>query len=455
MKHITKHKNFGMVLALTMIFLVIAVSIAGVMISSGSTGLQQSVNQQEAHQARLAAESGAGYLSALIQRIPLSETNDPITDVGVGLSYGIVNASVYLQGDVLQVYPVAIENGGGGMFSAQISKTAEGNYLLTVTGTSGSTARTVSMEFSPQSAENFAIFDNGFLLGGKLQLTDGATFNGKNDPSEAQVFTNYLDSDEAFDLSGNAKLEGDLYAANPKGYASISNGVTVAGETDYSDDGAIWDHITFGAPLIELPRPDPTVFEPLATSTIPKKTAGNVTFTNIRIPANTNPKFTGTVNLEGVIYIESPNKLQFLGDVIVTGVIVTEDPGPGQIVNNYIDFGGDVKFQDISTLPDTPEHAALRSMPGATLLAPGFGVEFTGNFGTVGGALAAEKFILSGSSGGTVRGPVINYSSDPFEMSGSTYLTIDRSGSERVPPGFNGEITVLTPILSTYKELRK
>jgi len=82
-----KHKDSGMVLALTMIFLVIAVSLTGALMSSGSVGLQQSVNQKEAHQARLAAESGMGYLSALIQQIPLSGSeSEYVTMVSVELN---------------------------------------------------------------------------------------------------------------------------------------------------------------------------------------------------------------------------------------------------------------------------------------------------------------------------------------------------------------------------------
>jgi len=449
-----KDKNSGMVLPLTMIFLVVAVVIAGMVLSSGVTGLRQSVNQKEAHQARLAAESGAGYLSALIQRIPLSGTNAPIEDINVGLSSTIANASVYVQGGVLYVHPISIENGSGGMFSAQISATGS-NYLLTVTGTSGTTARTVSLELSEQDAMNSAIFDNGFLLGGKLLMTDNAIFQGLNSPSEARVFTNYIADGEAFDLSGNATLSGDLQAANPDGYASVSNNVSIGGETDYSEDGAIWDHIHFGAPFVELPRPDTTIFEPQATTTISGKRAGPLTFTNIRIPANTNPKFTGTINLRGVIYVETPNKIKFGGNVTITGVIVTEDPGPGQIADNSINFTGSTFFYDISDLPDTPEHALLRSMPGTAILAPGFEVEFAGSFGTTAGTLAAEKFTLSGNSGGTVKGFVVSYSDEPFTMSGDTSLTIDRSSYPTVPPGLESGITVLKPILSTYKELRE
>lgn len=446
------HKNSGMVLVLVMIFLIVAVSLAVVLISSGSMGLQQSVNQKEAHQARMAAESGTGYLAALLQQIPLSGINDPIDDVAAGLNTGIVNASVSVQNGVLYVYPITIEDGTAGVFSARLTAVGS-NYLLTVTGTSGSTSRTVSLELSEQDAMNSAIFDNGFLLGGKLLMTDNAVFQGQNNPSEARVFTNYITDTEAFDLSGNATLSGDLHAANPDGYASVSNNVTIAGETDYTADGELWDHIHFGAPAVELPRPDTTVFEPYAATILSGKRSGPLTFTNIRIPANTNPKFTGTITLEGVIYVESPNNIEFGGNVAVMGVIVTEDPGSGQTADNSICFTGSTFFYDISELPDIPQHAAIRSMPGTAILAPGFEVKFAGNFGTTAGALAAEKFTISGNSGGTVKGPVVSYSDEPFTMSGDTILIIDRSTYPSVPPGFSSGITVLKPILSTYKEL--
>lgn len=443
----------GMILVLTMIFLVVALVIAALVLSVGSMGLQQSVNQQEAHQARLAAESGMGYVCSLLQRISISE-DDVISDIKAGLNAGAIDVNAYTHGESLYVYPMAIESGDAGMFSAQLRESG-GNYLLTVTGSSGNTLRAVSVELAPQDAINSAIFDHGFLLGGKLQLTDNATFKGQNNPDEAQVFTNYVGSDETFNLSGNASLAGDLHAANRDGYASVSNNVSIAGQTDYTLAGELWDHIHFGAPFIALPRPNTSIFEPMATATFSGKTAGPLTFTNIRIPANTNPKFTGQINLEGVIYVESPNKIEFGGNVDITGIIVTEDPGPGQTTDNSIKFTGSAFFHDISELPDTPAHATLRSMPGTAILAPGFEVAFAGNFGTTAGALAAEKFTLSGNSGGTVRGPVVSYSNDPFTMSGDTILTIDRSSYPTVPPGFISGITVLKPIITTYREIRE
>ena len=448
-----KHQNSGMALALTMIFLVVAVSLAGVLVSSGSAGLQQSVNQREAYQARLAAEGGIGYLSALVREVSLSgNENAYIALVSETLNSAMVGTNVYMQGSTLYVPSVMIENGKGGSFSARISKSGD-NFLLVVSGISDNTSRTVSLELGLNDSASTKLLKNGFLLGGKLQLSGNARFTGLNNPSEAQVFTNYSDSDESFRLTGNARLEGDVYSANPKGYASLSGNVSIAGESRRSKK--IWDHIHFGQPKVELPRPDTSVFEPYATNTLSGSTKGTKTFTNIRIPANTNPHFSGNTTLKGVIYIESPNKVKFSGNLDITGVIVTEDPGSGQTKKNYLQFTGNTKTKGVENLPDQPQFAELRKLPGAAILAPGFETKFTGNFGTVGGALVAEKFTFTGNAGGTVKGPVISYGDAPFKMTGNARLTIDRSEYEEIPPGFTSGKTVLTPLMNTYTELRE
>ncbi|MCK5114849.1 MAG: pilus assembly PilX N-terminal domain-containing protein [Phycisphaerae bacterium] len=446
-------KNSGMVLALTMIFLVVAVSLAGVLLSSGSMGLQQSVNQRESHQARLAAESGIGHITKLVRQISLNGDDDAyVSQVSEALNIAMVGTSVYTQGSTLYVPPVVVEGGEGGSFSARMSKSGD-NFLLIVTGVSGGTSRALSMELAASTTTGSSVFENGFLLGGKLQLTGNAQFKGKNDPSEAQVFTNYDAGNESFKLTGNAKLEGDIHSANPDGYASLSGNVSVAGQLCSSS--AIWDHIHFGAPSVELPRPDTSIFKPYATNTLSGPTSGGRTFTNIRIPANTNPTFSGNTTLNGVIYIESPNTVKFSGNLKITGVIVTDDPGPGKTGSNKLQFTGNTTAKGVEELPDEPQYAALRNLPGAAILAPGFEMKFTGNFGTVGGALAAEKFTFFGNAGGIVKGPVISYGSEPFSMTGNAYLTIDRSDYEEVPPGFTSGATVLSPLMNTYKEIRE
>ena len=75
-------------------------------------------------------------------------------------------------------------------------------------------------------------------------------------------------------------------------------------------------------------------------------------------------------------------------------------------------------------------------MTGSSILAPGFGLSFTGNFGTVGGCMAADSFTFTGNAGGTIRGSIINYSNSQFSLSGNSAIVIDRSGTPTTPTGF-------------------
>jgi hypothetical protein len=90
-------------------------------------------------------------------------------------------------------------------------------------------------------------------------------------------------------------------------------------------------------------------------------------------------------------------------------------------------------------------------MPGASILAPGFGLTFTGHFGAVGGCMAADAFAWTGNANGTVHGSIINYGDSAFTLTGNSRITIDRSGSPAVPPGFSTP-TRLTPVATSYRE---
>ena len=188
-----------------------------------------------------------------------------------------------------------------------------------------------------------------------------------------------------------------------------------------------------------FPEVDPTVFEPFATNIVNSSTptSGNRTFTNIRIKANTNPTFSGNITIKGVVFVETPNKVQFSGNLNFTGVLVTQDAGDNVYTTNTVKFTGNTTSQGVESLPDTAEFHDLRQMPGSFLLAPGFGVSFTGNFGTVNGCMAADAFTFTGNAGGLVKGPIINYSDSIFSLTGNSSVTIDRLNTPTEPPGFS------------------
>ena len=54
---------------------------------------------------------------------------------------------------------------------------------------------------------------------------------------------------------------------------------------------------------------------------------GQKIYTNVIIPPNTNPMFSGPTTIEGVVYIKQPNKVTFNGNCTITGVIVGENLG--------------------------------------------------------------------------------------------------------------------------------
>ncbi|HOF17846.1 MAG TPA: hypothetical protein PK082_02970, partial [Phycisphaerae bacterium] len=272
-----------------------------------------------------------------------------------------------------------------------------------------------------------------------------------NSASEASILSATSATNETFRLTGNCDIDGDLFMTNPDGYASLTGNVTVGGVS--ASDPAIAEHIHIGVPDAPFPEVDPSVFAPFATCLVDSgtSTSGNKTFNNIRIKAGTNPTFSGNIQLNGVIFIETPNRVHFSGNVTLKGVIVTEDAGDDVYDTNTIKFTGNMTARGVEELPDTPEFHDLRQMPGSFLLAPGFGVEFTGNFGTVGGTMAADSYKFTGNAGGIVKGSVICYSDSDFKLTGNSSLTIDRSGNPETPPGFSLPPT-FTMTVSTYQE---
>jgi len=282
-------------------------------------------------------------------------------------------------------------------------------------------------------------------------MTGNAKVRGANDPSEANVLTCTYDDPEAVKLTGNCEIEGDVSISNPDAYATLTGNTRIGGESIWGGD--IMDHIHIGIGDVAFPEVDPTVFEPFAVNIVDSgtSTSGNKTFTNIRILADTNKTFSGNITLNGVVFIEAPNTVHFSGNVTITGVVVTEDAGEGAYDTNTIKFTGNTTVRGVEELPDEPEFSALRQMPGSFLLAPGFGVQFTGNFGTVSGTLAADSFKWTGNAGGTVHGTIINYGDSEFKLTGNSNLSFDRSGDPETPAGF-ATPGRLVPVPSSYTE---
>ena len=87
-------------------------------------------------------------------------------------------------------------------------------------------------------------------------------------------------------------------------------------------------------------------------------------------------------------------------------------------------------------MPDEPRFAEIRRMSGSSILAPGFSVHMTGNFGTIAGWIAAEEFKFTGNVNGTIKGGIISYGDAELRTTGNVNLIFDRDEGSQKPSGF-------------------
>jgi hypothetical protein len=203
-----------------------------------------------------------------------------------------------------------------------------------------------------------------------------------------------------------------------------------------------------------FPVVDTSVFKPLATSVIDSHTSTShhgAVFNNVIIKANTNPTFSSDVVLNGVVYIEAPNTVTFTSKVTLNGLVAT-DAGT-DLSSCRLSFQGQVEAFGVEALPATPEFAAVKQMTGTFIAAPGFDVNFAGQFTTINGTVAADKLTFTGQSGGTIKGSLLGLSNAACTIEGTVDINIDRSGGNVTPDaGFKMPV-VVGVVQGSFKEV--
>jgi len=452
----TRRRGVSTVLAMMLLTMFASLGVA--MVTANNRQVVQAENHARVQAARLQAESGLSFFLRTLSNISVSGATEgqDLLDTLAAILGERLNGSANLGGATVSydettiTIPAIATDDLGGSFSARITLVEDSTVRLRVVGTDGTITRPVSMNLTTSPFRS-SIFNFAIASKSRIEMNGNARILGANSSSEANMLTTTYTDLEALDLTGNCRIEGDVSISNPAAHASLTGNVSVGGESGSS--GAILDHIHIGVGDVPFPEVDPTVFEIFAVNIVDSgtKTNGNKTFSNIRILANTNKTFGGNITLNGVTYIEYPNIITFSGNLTVTGVIVTEDAGDDAYDINRLKFTGNTTVLGVEDLPDTPEYADLREMPGSFLLAPGFGVDFTGNFGTFNGTIAADEFYFRGNASGTVFGSVINYSDSTFRLTGNSNLTFDRSSDPETPLGFFTP-SRLSPVAGSYTE---
>lgn len=448
----------GFASVMAMLYLVLFATLAIGFYAGTTLSVQVAKNDRALTISQIAAESGMRFMRLQLGAItvPPGTTNDALLATVYGLLSTKMNGTsnmgtdtVGMSGSTIAVPSQAgnyimLDNSTGARFRATV--TSSGEFLIvTVWGRGNdaniSRALQLSYDKAPRAS---AIFNYGVVSKGPVTMSGNVTITGATDPAKGSLLS-ATSSASPLTMSGSGSISGDFSFTNPAAAPSYGTG-TIAGLK--SNDSGFDSHIHAGVTPPIFPTIDAASYAQYATGTFPGST-DNVTLTNVTIPANTNPSFTGNVTIQGVLYIQTPNKVSFGGNTTVQGAIIVENNPQG--TGNTLNFSGGVQASSISTLPTTFP-AGERALTGAMILAPSFAVSFGGNFGTIGGSLIADQFNFSGNAGGTVQGSVISLKDVPMTLGGNSDITIASTGTSNYPTGVSFG-SYYTPLLDTYVEV--
>ncbi|MDP7163485.1 MAG: hypothetical protein QF792_08340, partial [Phycisphaerae bacterium] len=314
-----------------------------------------------------------------------------------------------------------------------------------MTGTSGIATRTVGIDFNTASKSS-GVFSLGVASRGKIIVRGNFKIDGVNSPAEAGMFSSSSEV-VAIEARGNPNIGGDLFVTSGStGSIYIQGNAEVGGESDIYE---IYEHhVHLNTEKPEFPEIDATPFASMTTAIIDGSTNlnGNLVFNNLCIKAGTNPDFHGNLVLNGIVYVEVPNKVSFHGNTDVNGFIVTQDASALNIEDNQIEFRGNIHLIGVEVLPDTPKFAEVKEQAGTALLAPGFGITFRGTNKGINGTIAADQLTFRGNSivGGQMTGTILGLKDLEMDLRGNTKILVNHEVGDMAPAGFKHSLDLTT-----------
>lgn len=448
-------KRRGAALIIAMIFVLIFSALAVSMAAMSGTNVQLSDNQHNINSALSAAQSGLEIMRYYLSGMSISGEVPPADKLATVAANLYSNLYAYYDdtdpnNPIVNIPSVILNSQSNQTFSVTISYGADFDTLqIDILGNNDWFNRNIRVNFNLATIGS-GVFNFGIATKGSLHMSGNVDIEGLNEDIEASVYIESENDNNALIMNGKSAISGSVSIINPNANVDISNSSSIGGE---SGDDAL-NHVDFNAPSFEFPVPRPADFEHYIENTLDPETdtTVNLTLTNVRILAGTNPHFSGNVIIEGIMFIESPNIVKFSGNIDITGIIIADGDFDSPSSENRLEFRGNITSQSVSELPDEG-FSDLKQETGTFLLAPGFSASFGGNFETLNGVIAASGIEFFGNAGGTINGSVINYADTPMTLSGNTNLVFNSSGTEENPAGFMPMPSrVLEFLPSTYSE---
>jgi hypothetical protein len=476
----------GSTALIAMLFLTLFTALAVGFYSTATMSVQVAGNEQRASRSQLASNSGMQFMKYHLATLGIPPKTPPAELFGkvyerlaaklnnsLNMPAAAPTIDLVEDGTLIRI-PGGGDNwiaadAAGSAFRAEIRKLQAGEKIeVRVFGRYGNansvgSARGVKLEYAnmPNPA---AIFNYGVASESPISMNGKVTIRGTpGNEHMGSVLSAHTATNVPLTMTGSPVISGHVSFVNPNAAPSISSQSTIANLSP--GDPGFNDVIHRDVPRPEFPMVDTTAFAqyvPAAGTTGPSvittSTPSGTYFKNIRIKAGANPTFASNTLIQGVILIEQPNDVKFSGGVTIQGVIVTPvdafNNAGANLSANKVTFTGTSRFQSVSSLPATSDFpAGLRQLTGSTLLVPGFTATFSGNFGTVGGSIIASQIGFGGTSGGTIKGSVINLRDSALTLAGTSDIIVESQGTSNHPAGvFFG--SRYSPLPFTYAEIR-
>ena len=399
----SRPRRAGITSAMAMLYLTLFAVLSLGFYASVTTSVQVAKNDLRTNRARLAAESGVQFMRYHLANVDIaSDSATPMNDLCGDLKARLEGTSnlggnhVTLSGNTITIPAetgsyIKTDPSDNSGFSAVITDHG-GNIVCTVTGRGGLTASStaskgVSLDFKRQQIAT-SVFDYAVASKGKVSMQKG-TLSGVTGVSDNTIASlmSAKNAPGSMIVSGGT-VGGDINVVSSSSNASVAGG-SVGGTSNISLILTQHTHVVSDP---EFPTFDTSVFASYATNTYSGATGG--TLKNVRIPRNTNPKFTGNVVIQGIVYVESPNDVTFQGDAKLQGFIVFENTNNSSV--NLIEMKGN--FSE-GNLPSSPEFDPLRTTTGIAIMAPTTSLSMTGSVDSqVRGNIILGNFTNTGAS---------------------------------------------------------
>jgi Tfp pilus assembly protein PilX len=459
----------GITAVIAMLFMVLIGTLALGFYATVTTATSLAKNDRRTAKALMAAESGIQFMRNRLAHVtipPATASGNLLSELEIDLKADDVIAgnlggvAITRTGNVITIPSIATNTAENSGFVVTLTDIgAVGEIVCTVRGHSGNSTsvseKGVRLDFTRKPI-NTSIFDNAVAAKGKFVMTKGGITAVSGVASDSIIkIVSAQKTAGAITMSGGTIGSaaggelGVLIDVNADGKAdptaTVISGGSVHGTTNIT---TIKNNYVKLVSEPEFPTVDTTQFAAYATNPY---VDGATTVKNIRIPANTNPKFNGGVTIQGIMYIESPNIVEFRGNSHMEGFIVFEKANTSAV--NLIDARGNFTY---GNLPAGAEFDSLRAITGISILAPTASLVMSGSVDSqIRGNMILGNFKNGGSADISIeKGSIITLDTavDSATFNGKT-VKFASTGADNQPPAGVSFTTHFLPTNGSYIEL--